>query len=181
MRFFKTFSRLTFLAAICVIAAQKTCGAVADDSVPPELDAYIQLKDDSYKWEIVEKRTDSPSQSWLIELTSQTWHEIVWKHYILLIKPEKLEFADSAVLYVAGSKTGRKPNDNDRMLANLLATQIHSFVAVLFQEPNQPLFDNLSEDALIAETLIRAVADKDATWPALFPMAKSAIKAMDAV
>jgi len=183
MRFFVDISRFVVLAAACFFASQNICDVVraADDAVPPELDAYLKLKDDSYQWEIVEKRTDSPSQSWLVELTSQTWHGITWKHYMLVVRPEKLKYADSSILFINGGGIGRKPSNNDWILTNMLAAQTNSFVALLFQVPNQPLFDGRVEDALIAETLVRAIAEKDATWPALFPMAKSAIKAMDAI
>ena len=168
------------MAGVLPFASVAFADDVTVDSVPPELRQYIDQADDSYHWEIVDSRTNPQSQSWLVELTSQTWHGIPWKHYMIIVAPKTLSYPDASILFITGGRVGRMPGDQDWVLAELLASQSGSHVSLLFQVPNQPLFDNLSEDALIAETLIRAIAERDATWPALFPMAKSAIRAMDA-
>ena len=47
--------------------------------------------------------------------------------------------------------------------------------------PINPLFGDLIEDRLLAETFERFGKTKDPSWPIIFPMVKSVVRAMDAV
>jgi len=62
-----------------------------------------------------------------------------------------------------------------------LAVKNSAMVAIIWQIPNQPLYDDLTEDELISFTLFNYKNDGDYTWPLLFPMVKTAVSAMDAI
>jgi len=149
--------------------------------VPPELNAYLALPDDSFRWEIVERNEAPNEQTILINLTSQTWQGIPWQHYLLVAIPNRVINSDNALLLIGGSSAGRRPRDSEVAQIRLLAEMTGMPAALLLQVPNQPLLGGYFEDALIGETLLRAIETEDATWPLLFPMTKSAIRAMDAV
>jgi PhoPQ-activated pathogenicity-related protein len=61
------------------------------------------------------------------------------------------------------------------MAAGLLGAR----VAVLYQIPNQPLFDGLSEDALISYTWMKYLQTGDEDWVCNFAMVKACLRAMD--
>ena len=153
----------------------------AVDPSPKELDEYLALKDDSFDWKIAQKTETNGRRTFLVEMTSQTWHEITWKHFMYIVEPAKVTNPGNCILFITGSSIGREPRDGDRMIAESLAEMSGSVVAMLFQVPNQPLFGNHVEDSLIGETLLKALETQDSTWPLLFPMTKSAIRAMDTV
>ncbi|MBI3944820.1 MAG: hypothetical protein HY321_02800 [Armatimonadetes bacterium] len=174
--------RRTFLliaaAAAALVAAVALCGArEARPSSPHPLLTYIARPDASYSWRKAGE-LDAPGQGKLLrlELASQTWHGITWKHELDLIRPEAVRHPDTAILFITvdhGSPSALQTADS-------LARATGMPVVALFDIPNQPLFDGKREDALIAYTLSRFLETGDDTWPLLFPMAKSAVRAMDA-
>lgn len=148
------------------------CSLLLAPSAPRELQDFLAKKDASVAWRVV--REDKGQTE--IELTSQTWQGIAWKHGILIQQPPNVEFKGTGVLYI----TGDGPRDGDRTQIRLLSAATGMPVAMLFGIPNQPIWD-MREDDLIAHTFEKYLVTKDASWPLLFPMTKSAIRAMDAV
>ena len=151
------------------------------------LDNYIHNADNTYAWTEKESFSENGLNVDNILLTSQTWRDIVWKHQLTVITPDKKSH-DGALLFITGgSVKNGEPNwnskTNDELLRGLmrLAYENEATVAIIRQVPNQPLFDNLKEDGLISFTFHQFKKDQDYTWPALFPMVKSAVKAMDAI
>jgi PhoPQ-activated pathogenicity-related protein len=156
--------------------------------VTPEnaLHAYLNNSDKSFNWEIQDIHKSDGVTLYRILFTSQKWQGIVWKHELTIIVPEMLKYRDALLFITGGSLNAGNPNihkwDEDLIssLSSLAKTNM-TIAAIIWQVPNQPLYDDLTEDALISYTLHNYLNDHDLTWPLLFPMTKSAIKAMDVV
>jgi len=150
------------------------------------LESYLHKSDKSFKWEIQDKTKAEGVTLYRILFTSQQWHGIDWNHELTLIVPDILKYDEALLFITGGSLKNGKPNihawneDLTTSLSNVAKTNM-AIVALLWQVPNQPLYDDLTEDGLISYTLHNYLNDHDFTWPLLFPMTKSAIKAMDVV
>jgi PhoPQ-activated pathogenicity-related protein len=142
---------------------------------------YVSRDDGAFAW-VREGKTETPLGATIHELrlTSQRWKGITWRHTLLVVQPSKVT-SDVAVLVVSGGNTESKGDTQTRLIATTIAAQIQAIVAVLFAVPNQPLFDGLTEDNLIAHTFVKVLETGDKEWACLLPMTKSAVKAMDAV
>jgi PhoPQ-activated pathogenicity-related protein len=167
------------LALICPLRADAKDPAA--ETLPTALQEYVAAKDDAFAWEIREKKEQNGCLVYDIDLTSQIWQGITWKHAMSAFVPEGVEHTDIVLLFIMGGRNGNRPDDGDLATGSKLATIARMPVAFLYQVPNQPLLGNKVEDDLISETFLRYLDTKDAKWPLLFPMAKSAVKAMDAV
>ena len=140
-----------------------------------DLDKYVKKADKSFAWKLLRTRDAAGGKVYDIELTSQTWHEIVWKHDLQVFVPADTKPGSTLFLW----NQGGKPSLGSTFLALDLAKKMKAPVCFLFGIPNQPLFGGKKEDALIAETFVRYLDTKDPSWPLLFPMTKSLVKAMD--
>lgn len=111
-----------------------------------------------------------------IEFCSQKWQNTLWSHRVLLLVPKGAEKSKTAILYI----TGDGPKKGDYVDLNLLSGATGMPIAMLFNIPNQPLWD-MKEDDLIAHTFEKYLSTGDDTWPLLFPMTKSAVVSMNVV
>ncbi len=155
------------------------------DPIPPDLDAYVKRPDASFAWSL-----KTPGLRPLhMRMTSQTWQNVRWTHDIVVTTPEAAELVRTAnrqpptanpkgvaILYI----TGGEPNKADLNEAQRLADIAKMPVAHLFQIPNQPLFGR-NEDDLIAHSFEKFLTTGQSDWVLLFPMVKSAVRAMDAL
>lgn len=161
----------------------------AHAQITPEtaLDSYLNNGDKSFKWELKETFAQGDLTYYNILVTSQKWREFTWTHQLTVIVPKENLHDDALLFITGGSNKNELPNwtgkKDEKMYGSLgaVATTNKAIVALLKQTPNQPFFGDLTEDALISYTLHNFKKDKDYSWPLLFPMVKSAVRAMDVV
>lgn len=176
---------MSFLRQIPAISAGFffACGIIPIlQGAPPKLSdtplwRYLHTPDSAFEWQTSPPAKGDSTQIVRLELVSQKWREHTWKHQILLAKPSHNRHPDGALLLITGSRK----LDRYRPYLTRLAEQSGTIAAVVNNVPNQPLFDGRKEDALIAYTFQQYLKTGDETWPLLFPMVKSAVRAMDAI
>jgi PhoPQ-activated pathogenicity-related protein len=177
--------RLLFSISIFLGCSYGSAGraqdAAAGTQIPAELSQYVDRPESVFDWEIEQEKELFGGKIYHLSVTSQTWQDIVWKHAILICEPAEVKYNDHTLLYVSGGNIGQQPSKADEQQMMLVAGLCKARVAMLFQVPNQPLMGGRNEDDLITESFLRYLESGDPSWPLLFPMVKSAVKAMDVV
>jgi len=159
-----------------------------------KLKEFSKTIDDSYRFEVVEKRQIGSSRVARLHMVSQKWKEMTWKHVVWVIVPNKAiekpqdPSSRSAILLVDGGGWRKEwgedappliqPRAEFQVLKGI-AEATGSPAIVVSQVPFQPMLGDLNEDALIAETFKRFIQGEGDDWPLLMPMVRSAVRAMD--
>ncbi len=173
-----------FLSFIITLASCKT---TTNGTLPETaLKTYLDNKDKSFSWQLKATNDADEYKVYELELISQQWREYKWKHRLSLIVPDELNYNGSLLFITGGKNENKEPvvrKHDERFIESMaaIARRNQAIVSIIWQVPNQPLYDKLSEDALISYTLHNFRKDGDYSWPLLFPMVKSVVKAMDAV
>ncbi len=174
-------SRLVMVRLSFIMLAGALTLAGAPRRASAGLDEYVKKPDSSFAWSQTASLNTPGGTITTLALTSQVWQGITWKHELTVYEPRELNHADAMLLFITGGDHKSKQNDNDHKQGFMLAQLCGARIAVLRQVPNQPLLGDKKEDELIAETFVRYLQTKDENWPLLFPMTKSAVRAMDAL
>lgn len=163
------------------------------------LDRYVRKEDTGISvLPVLQSSQPVSGGRWdVLSLVSQRWRndtEVspdVWQHWLALAIPDEVT-NDTALLFISGGSTSQSAPEPEPELIDF-AVQSGSIVALLRMVPNQPTIfleegapAPRSEDEIIAYTFDKymnsvAAGQPDEEWPALFPMTKSAVRAMDAV
>jgi PhoPQ-activated pathogenicity-related protein len=183
----KSFALLTVLAALSISTL-----AVEAPAQETALDRYIAKRDSTYGWKLVNTISGDGYKGYVLELTSQTWRTATdvdrpdWKHWLTIVKPEKVA-GNKALLFIGGgSNKDPMPSTIPERLVSF-AIDTNTIVAELGMVPNQPLFfadskdKGRSEDDLIAYSRVKQIGSGDDTWLVRLAMVKSGVRALDAI
>ena len=150
-----------------------------------DLKSYVEKPDNSYAYKIVQQEKVGTSNTQIIQLTSQTWNEKPWQHWMYLITPDTIEHPGKAVLLIVGGSNRNMDQvpklPKKAILIVNTCKQLGVPVAVIAQVPNQPLFGKLKEDNLLAHTMTQYFESGNDEQIAHLPMVKSVVRAMDCV
>ena len=198
MRQFLLLTAVTLILAGCSKvenAAAPKAKSSSESGKPPDertaLDYYVAAPDTNYNYHVVSSVAGKGQTTFIVEMTSQAWlttNEVdqpLWKHWVIIVKPENVASSKSLLFISGGGNGGSPPKSADpNMVRIALATK--SVVTELKMVPNQPLVfagetGGRKEDSLIAYTWDKFLRTGDPKWPARLPMTKSAVRAMDTV
>jgi PhoPQ-activated pathogenicity-related protein len=141
------------------------------------LDKYLAHTESVYHWEEMKSIRAQPTDGdFNLKVISQTWQGKPWSHRLQIFTPKGLRHPDTAILSISFGNG----SDLETFMGKALANATGAVVVNVFDVPNQPLFGKY-EDALIAFSFGKYLQTGDDTWPLIFPMTKSVIKAMDAI
>src|ERR1041385_3639461 len=170
---------------------QKSSTARISNDERTALDDYVAAPDTNYNFHLVKTLPGKDHTTFILEMTSQAWlttNEVdrpLWKHWLIMVKPEQVTSSKSLLFISGGANDGKGPDGGDGNMSGI-AVATKSIVTELKMVPNQPLVfagetERRVEDSFIAYTWDKFLRTGDPKWPARLPMTKAAVRAMDTV
>ena len=174
--------------SIIIVALLCAWNVAAQVAPAKALKHYIDREDNTFAWEVRDSLRTDGAMAYRLRMQSQTWREFAWIHELVVIVPDKLT-NDEALIHISGGSADEKTGEpnyhkwSDSLIGFMsgIASRCEAVTAILWQVPRQPLYGGKYEDELVSFTFHNYQMDKDQTWPLLFPMTKSVIRAMDAI
>lgn len=174
------------------------------------LDSYVAQDDGVFSYHEYHNDTGAGWTTRLFKLTSLRWRGEddvdcqrrlsdswldacdVWQHELIVYIPETIRSGSggtehTAILVITGGSNSGELTRSGNEFGGPLALATNAVVVTLSQVPNQPYYFDAepgrkrSEDELLAYSIDRYFDEEDPSWPALAPMTKAAVRAMDAV
>src|SRR5438445_124874 len=106
------------------------------------LEDFVKTPDPAYSWKLKQKTAVGAGTLYDIELVSQVWQGITWKHQLQVYLPRDVKPAATLFLWNQGGKA----NIGSMAMMTTLAQKMKAPVAFLYGIPNQPLLDGKKED-----------------------------------
>ncbi|THD63672.1 PhoPQ-activated protein PqaA family protein [Phenylobacterium sp.] len=155
------------------------------------LDAYVAKPDPAFAWKVVAPVSGPGYHGAVLELTSQSWltakevDKPLWKHWLTVIVPDKVEHPNAFMFITGGNNTDAAPKTATERFAKM-AVETHSVVTELDDVPNQPLRFTEDpkprvEDQIIAYQQAKFAKDRNPLDLVRLPMVKSGTQAMTAI
>jgi PhoPQ-activated pathogenicity-related protein len=160
----------TICALAVLFAFLTTASARAD------LTSFVHDVGPDYKWEITSTSDAGGVKTYELKMVSQVWHGITWTHRVLVCRPDQPKYPDFCALFNTGGEGGE-----NKLLATMAAARTGATFAVIEDEPNQPLFGGLTEDALVVYTWQKYLESGDETWLLHWAMTRAIMRAIDTV
>src|SRR6476646_10478604 len=91
------------------------CAFLTASAAETALDRYVKKPDDTYAYKVVNTVKGEGYTSFVVELTSQTWRKpsevdrIVWKHWLTIIKPDRVDYGTGYLFITGGSTKDKAP------------------------------------------------------------------------
>lgn len=191
IRFYSTIFLLLFAFLLIQTGCEQQTAAVK--STP--LQTYMTQPDTSYDYALHQKIDGQGYTTHILRLVSGRWlttEEVrnpEWWHWLHVVVPDSLS-GTTGLLYISGgNRKSTAPKDAHEMIREI-ALNTHTIVINLHNVPNQPTefvgdsYGPRYEDELIAfawRQFMEKGADKAlAEWLPRLPMARAAVRAMDA-
>lgn len=147
--------------------------------INPALKNYINKPDKSLDWKDYKQSKTTEGNYYEINLTSQTWQEIPWRHRLIVYFPKHAKYPGNMMVNLMHGHLYVR--DHALTSLKIISDSTGTPAAMLYDIPNQPLFNGKEEDDLQAFTFSQYIKTGDESWPLLFPMVKSVVRAMDVV
>src|ERR1051326_3246657 len=83
------------------------------------LDEYVARPDTNYSYHLVTNFTGKGQTTFVLEMTSQAWlttNEVdrpLWKHWLIIVKPDEVRRSKSLLFINGGANDGRHPKGAD--------------------------------------------------------------------
>src|SRR5262245_39151329 len=89
------------------------------------LDRYVKTPDPAYKWEVVKTIPGKGYTAFVVDMTSQSWltekevNRTTWKHWLTIVKPDKVDHSTGFLYITGGSNRDKAPERVDGFIATM--------------------------------------------------------------